>query len=42
MAWYWWMLIAAGVILLGAVKLYLWDKLTKKKAESAVKKEDED
>jgi hypothetical protein len=37
--WYWWALIAAGVVLLGLLKLKVWDVIKKNRA---VKRHNED
>lgn len=31
MEWYWWVLIAAGVIAIGYLKLKVWDKIKAKR-----------
>lgn len=44
MDWYWYVLIAVGLILLGVLKLVVWNNMKKRKAAKAaqVKKPEED
>ena len=41
MAWYWWVLIAIGVILIGWIKLSLWNKWMARRKERNKPIEDE-
>ncbi|MDD3946918.1 MAG: hypothetical protein PHI19_03675 [Clostridia bacterium] len=40
MEWYWWLLIALGVVGLGALKLLVFNKMRKKKNKPTHKGED--
>lgn len=43
MEWYWWILIVAGVIGVGALKIYFFGKIkNKSKNKSIIPEEDED
>ena len=41
MQWYWWVLIAAGIVASGCLKLYFFNRIKKSKAKET-KKNDED
>lgn len=40
MEWYWWVLIAVGVVLLGMLKLKVWNSIRKNRAEKRRRIED--
>lgn len=40
MAWYWWVLIAVGVVAVGYIKLKVFAKLTSRKKENDESEED--
>jgi hypothetical protein len=42
MEWYWWVLIAAGVVLIGMLKLKVWNVIKKNRAEKRQDTEDID
>lgn len=40
MEWYWWLLIAAGVIVIGYLKLKVWNKIKAKRKKSRLDTEE--
>jgi heme/copper-type cytochrome/quinol oxidase subunit 2 len=42
MAWYWWVLIAVGVIALGVLKLKVWNSIMQKRKDKKQRMEQEE
>ena len=42
MEWYWWVLIGVGVVLLGILKLKVWNSILKNRREKKQRMEEQD